>query len=58
MLYPFKMKVAQMLTAANKQWRCKFCWDFLQFVQQHPATLGCLWFSDEAYFHPPQGIHE
>jgi hypothetical protein len=40
-----------MLTAANKQEKHEFYWDFLQFVQQYPATLDCLWFSDKAHFH-------
>jgi hypothetical protein len=40
-----------MLTAANKRWRCEFCQDFLQFVQQYPTTLHYLWFSDEAHLH-------
>jgi len=51
MLYPYKILVAQLLTAANKQLRCKFCWNFLQFVQQYATTLDCLWFSNEAHFH-------
>jgi len=33
-LYPFKIPVVQMLTEANEGWRCEFCQDFLQFMQQ------------------------
>jgi hypothetical protein len=51
LIYPYKIQVVQMLTAANKQWRHEFYWDFLQFVEHYSTTLDCLWFSDEAHFH-------
>jgi len=51
MLYPYKIQVVQMFTAANRQQRCEFCRDFLQFMLQYSATLDCLQFSDEAHFH-------
>jgi len=50
MLYPYKIQLAQMFTAAKKQQRHEFCWAFLQFVLQYPGTLHCLWFSDETHF--------
>jgi hypothetical protein len=50
-LYLYKIQVIQMLTTACKQQRCKFCQDFLQFAQQYPAILDCLWFNTEAHFH-------
>jgi hypothetical protein len=40
-LYPHKTQMVQMLSTANKQQRCEFCYDFLQFVQQYPATFAC-----------------
>jgi len=46
-LYPCKIQVLQMPTAANSQRRRR---DFFQFVQLYPIILDCLWFSDESHF--------
>jgi hypothetical protein len=51
MLDPYKIQVVQMLTASSKQWRHDFGQNFIQFMQQYPATLDCLRFSDEAHFY-------
>jgi len=49
-LYPYKIQVVQMFTAANKQRRRVLSQELLQFVQQYPATLDRPWISDEAHF--------
>jgi hypothetical protein len=43
--------MVQILTAVIKQQRHESCQDFLQLVQQYPATSDCLWFNAEAHFH-------
>jgi hypothetical protein len=48
--YLSKHHVIHMFTVANKQWKREFCWDFLKFVLHSPASLKCLWYSDEAVF--------
>jgi len=48
-LYPYKIEVAQMFTAANNQRRHEVCRDFLHFVQHYHATVDCPWFSNEAH---------
>jgi len=50
-LYPYKIQVVQMLTAANRQRRREFFRHFLQFVQLCPATSDPLWFSDKFHLH-------
>jgi len=50
-LYPYRIQVAQMLTAVSQQRRREYSRDFLQFVHQHPTALLWLWFKDEVHFH-------
>lgn len=53
LMYPDNIRLVHMFTAAKKQQRHEFCWNFLQFVQQQqqPATLHCLRFSNKVHFH-------
>ena len=50
-LFPYKVKILQKQTDANKEERSEFCQTISERIENNPGDLGLILFSEEAHFH-------
>ena len=50
-LFPYKVKILQKQTDANKEERSEFCQTISERIENNPGDLGLILFSDKAHFH-------